>query len=330
MAPRVTVAVVAYAAAGFLQPCIDSLAAQRFADFEAVVWDNGGDDAVARLRLPDGRFRVEGRGENLGFAVANNRVARASAAEFLALLNPDSTADPDWLARLVAAADAHPRAVSIGSLQVRLGDAAVLDGVGDVWHAAGLAWRAGEGWPSARTPGDGPILGPCGAAALYRRAAFLEAGGFEESFFCYMEDVDLALRLRMAGWTSWRASGAVVRHAGSGISGRASDFTLFHGHRNRLWTFVRNTPGAWFWALAPFHLAFNGLYLGLALRRGFHRPVWRAYKAALAGLGPAWAERRRRPRGAYARLLPVVVWAPWAPWQRTLKPSAASAAKGAE
>ncbi len=328
MAPRVTVAVVAYAAGGFLQPCVDSLAGQSFADFEAVIVDNGGGDgSVASLRLPDGRFRVEGSGENLGFAVANNRVARESGAEFLALLNPDAVADADWLAVLVAAAGARPGSASFGALQVRLSDAGVLDGVGDVWHAAGLAWRAGEGWPASRTPNDGPILGPCGAAALYRRDVFLEAGGFAESFFCYMEDVDLALRLRMAGWTSWRASAAVVRHAGSGIAGRASDFTLFHGHRNRVWTFVRNTPGPWFWALLPFHIAFNVLYLGLALRRGFHRPVWRAYKAALAGLGPAWRERRRRPRGGFARLLPVVVWAPWAPWMRTLKPSAAPAVK---
>ena len=329
--PRVTVVVVAYESGGFLQPCIDSLALQAFADFEAVIADNASTDgSVDALRLPDARFRVERLGANLGFAAANNRVARVSGAEFVALLNPDAVADPGWLRALVAAADARPSAASVGSLQVRLEDAGRLDGVGDVWHAAGLAWRAGEGWDAARTPRDGPILGPCGAAALYHRAPFVAAGGFEERFFCYCEDVDLALRLRMAGWTSWRASDAVVRHAGSGISGRASDFTLFHGHRNRVWCFVRNTPGGWFWALLPFHLAFNALYLGLALRRGFHRPVWRAYKAAWSGLGPHWAARRSRPRGGYRRLLPVVAWAPWAPWRRTLKPAASAAAPTAK
>ena len=326
--PRVTVVVVAYEAGDYLQPCIDSLALQGFADFEAVVVDNNSTDgSVDGLQLPDARFRVDRAGANLGFAAANNRAARASRAEFIALLNPDATADPAWLATLVAAADAHGEAASFGSLQVRLDDADRLDGVGDVWHAAGLAWRAGEGWAAERAPGDGPILGPCGAAALYRRGTFVDIGGFEESFFCYCEDVDLALRLRMAGWTSWRASGAVVRHAGSGVSGRASDFTLFHGHRNRVWAFVRNTPGGWFWALLPFHLAFNALYLALAWRRGFHRPVWRAYKAAWAGRRAAWRERRGRPRGGFARLRPVVVWVPWAPWSRTLKPSAAPAGR---
>lgn len=319
--PRVTVVVVAYQSGGYLQPCIDSLAAQSFADFEAVVVDNASTDgSVDALRPPDARFRVDRAGENLGFAAANNRAVRASAAPYVALLNPDATADPGWLAALVAAVQADPRRASVGSLQVRLEDAGRLDGVGDVWHAAGLAWRAGEGWSADRAPGDGPILGPCGAAALYRREAFLEAGGFEERFFCYCEDVDLALRLRLLGHASWRASAAVVRHAGSAISGRASDFTLFHGHRNRVWTFLRNTPGGWFWALAPFHLAFNALYLGLALRRGFHRPVWRAYRAAWAGRHPMREAARRLPRGSFRRLLPVMAWAPWAPWSRLLKP----------
>lgn len=320
-APRVTVIVVAFQSGAFLQPCVDSLAAQTFADFEAVVADNASTDgSVEALRLPDARFRVAPMGSNTGFAVANNRVARASGAEFIALLNPDATAEPGWLAALVAAADAAPEAASVGSVQVRLDDASRLDGVGDVWHAMGVAWRAGEGWSAARTPGDGPILGPCGGAALYRRAAFVELGGFEERFFCYCEDVDLGLRLRLAGHAAVRASAAVVRHAGSGIAGRASEFTLFHGHRNRVWTFLRSTPGAWFWTLLPFHLLFNLLYLGLAWRRGFHRPVWRAYRAAWAGRGPMRERARRLPPGSFRRLLPVVVWAPWAPWFRTLKP----------
>lgn len=321
--PRVTVAVVAYQSGDFLQPCIDSLASQGFADFEVVIADNGGGDgSVAALRLPDARFTVRDMGANLGFAAANNAVAAASGAELLALLNPDAVAEPGWLAALVAAADAHPQCASFGSVQLSLDDPGQLDGVGDVWHAAGLAWRAGEGWAADRAPGDGDILGPCGGAALYRRAAFLGVGGFDTRFFCYCEDVDMALRLRLAGWGARRASAARVAHAGSGISGRRSDFTLFHGHRNRVWVFLKTTPSPWLWALLPFHLAFNALYLALALRRGFAGPVWRAYRAAWAGRAPMLADARRAARGRFPRLLPVVVWAPWAPWRRTLKPTA--------
>jgi len=321
-APAVTVITVAYDSGDFLQPCMDALTAQSFADFEVVVVDNASrDGSVDRLRLPDSRFRIERMGFNAGFATANNHAARASSAEFLALLNPDAVADPNWLAELVAVARAHPEAASVGSLQLRLDDPDVLDGVADVWHVAGLAWRAYEGKPAALAPDDGEIFGPCGAAALYRRADFLALGGFDERYFCYVEDVDLAFRLRLAGRGSVRASKAVVRHAGSGISGRRSDFTMFHGTRNRIWTFVKDTPGGWFWLLLPYHLAFNLLYGLSAIRRGIARPVWRAYGAALKGMGPIWADRRKvEKRVPFSEVLKVMAWTPAAPFRRALHP----------
>ncbi len=319
--PRVRVIVVAYQSGAYLQPCLDALAAQTFADFECVVADNASTDgSVERLVLPDARFTVRPMGGNLGFAAANNRAAEDAATEFLALLNPDAVAEPAWLAEMVAAADAHPEAASVGALQLRLDDPTVMDGVGDVWHVAGLAWRAGEGKAASTAPGDGVIFGPCGAAALYRTADFRAAGGFDERFFCYCEDVDLAFRLRARGRASVRASRAVVRHAGSGISGRASDFTLFHGHRNRVWVFFKNTPGPWLWVFLPYHLLFNVLYIALAVRRGFPRPIWRAYRAAWAGLPAILRERRGAPPVRLGHLLPVMAWTPWAPWTRELRP----------
>lgn len=302
--PRVTVAVVAYESGAFLQPCLDALASSAFTDWECVVADNDSSDgSTAALRLPDARFRVEDMGGNLGFAAANNRVARASGAEFLACLNPDAQPDPGWLGALVEAADAHPEAASFGSVQLRLDEPEVLDGLGDCWHLAGVAWRAREGLPAVDLPGSGEILAPCGAAALYRQEVFLELGGFEERFFCYAEDVDLGLRLQRAGWASWRASDSVVRHAGSGVSGRRSDFTLYHGHRNRVWCWVKNTPGPAFWALLPLHLALDAYLLYAAVRHGVGGAVLRAYRDALFGVGPFWADRRRA-RG-WERLRPV-------------------------
>jgi GT2 family glycosyltransferase len=323
--PKATVIIVAYDSGAFLQPCVDALAAQTFTDFEAVIVDNASSDSSVRdLRPPDDRFSILSLGLNAGFAVANNLAASRSAAEFLVLLNPDAVPDPDWLGTLIAMARTAPDIASVGSLQRRLDDPAVLDGVGDVWHVAGLAWRAGEGHPTAGAPGDGEIFGPCGAAALYRREVFLELGGFDERFFCYCEDVDLAFRLRSAGYRSVRASAAVVRHAGSGISGRRSDFTLYHGHRNRIWTFVKNTPGGWFWLLLPYHLAFNALYLGSALKRGILPPVWRAYVAAAKGLPSIWRSRSASRLAAtpFSTMMRSMAWTPWAPFRRELHPRA--------
>jgi len=318
-----TVIIVAYESGAFLQPCVDALAAQTFRDFEAVIVDNASSDGSVRdLRSPDDRFRVLSLGRNTGFAAANNLAAAGSSSEFLVLLNPDAVPDAAWLETLIATARTAPDIASVGSLQRRLDNPEVLDGVGDVWHVAGLAWRAGEGHPAAGAPGDGEIFGPCGAAALYRREAFVALGGFDERFFCYCEDVDLAFRLRSAGYRSVRASSAVVRHAGSGISGRRSDFTLFHGHRNRIWTFVKNTPGIWFWLLLPYHLAFNALYLGSALKRGILPPVWRAYVAAAKGLPSIWGSRRALgpPRLGFRTMMRSMAWTPWAPFRRELHP----------
>ncbi len=316
----VTVIIVAYNAGAFIQDCVSSLAAQSYGDFTAVIADNGSPDGSGvALNLPDQRFRIVDMGGNVGFAVANNRVARQVGSEFIALLNPDTRADVDWLANLVDAARAYPRAASIGSTQLNLTNPDILDGVGDVWHVAGLAWRAGAGLPRAAAPLDGEIFGPCAAGALYRREEFLTAGGFDERFFCYCEDVDLALRLRLAGWSSMRAAKAVVHHAGSGISGLQSEFSLFYGHRNRIWTFIKNTPGHWFWMLLPYHMLFNLIFLLGAKYSGILGPVWLGYKAAWSGRATFLGERKRRDDGrAYSKILYCLAKSPWSPWTRNL------------
>lgn len=318
--PQVTVAIVAYQSGPFLQPCLDALAAQTFTDFEAVVLDNDSTDgSVAGLRLPDGRFRVEAMGANLGFAAANNVAARASRAPWLATLNPDTRADPGWLQALVEASGRWPGAASFGSTQINLDNPDELDGVGDVWHAAGVAWRARFGRPATEIPPEGEVFGPCAAAALYRREAFLALGGFDERFFCYCEDLDIAYRLRLAGWSAVQVAGAVVRHAGSAISGRTSEFTLFHGHRNRVWTWVKNTPGLWFWPLLPYHLAYDALMTYTSFRLGRGGPVLRAHWAALIGIGPVLAQRRQvhgARKASLASLARAMAWAPKAPMRR--------------
>ena len=319
--PPVTVIIIAYNSGDFLQACVNALAAQAFGSFQAVIADNASTDgATIRLSLPDDRFSVRMMGENLGFAAANNRVARDTESELIALLNPDTIPEPGWLGALVDAAERHPEAASFGSVQVRLDDPDIFDGVGDVWHVAGIAWRALEGRP--RIPiADAEILGPCAAGALYRKQDFLDTGGFDERYFCYCEDIDLALRLQLAGRSSRRVSGAILRHAGSGTTGRVSEFTLFHGHRNRIWTFLKNTPGGWLWLWAPYHLAANAWLLWRYRSLGVSGILWSAYVAAWRGRGPFLAERRQaKDRGAYRRALRLMAFNPLSASRRVAVP----------
>ncbi|WP_439635694.1 glycosyltransferase family 2 protein [Oceanicaulis sp.] len=311
--PTITVIIVAYNSGDFLQPCVDALAAQSFTDFEAVIVDNASTDgAVDALTLPDSRFRIDRPGENLGFAGGNNRAARASQARWIALLNPDTRVAPNWLDALLDGARRWPDCPAFGSTQLRLDEPDILDGAGDVWYAGGVAWRALEGRPLSETPAEGETFAPCGAAAFYDRARFLELGGFDERFFCYCEDVDYGFRVRLTGQICIQLTDAIVYHAGSGTTGRHSEFTLFHGHRNRIWVFFKNTPAALLPVLTPLHLAIN-LYLYLRADTERRNYLKRAYGAAWKGLGAVMSQRKAlRPirTGSLASLMRAMIWSP--------------------
>ena len=138
--------------------------------------------------------------ENIGFAAANNiGIAMLDDCDLVALLNPDATADPEWLATLVAAAEAHPEMAGFASMIERAGDAGLLDSAGDVYHVYGTAWPGRHGAPTRTATVEEEVFGPSAAAALYHRSWLVRLGGFDESFFCYFEDVDLNLRLQVAG-----------------------------------------------------------------------------------------------------------------------------------
>jgi GT2 family glycosyltransferase len=291
-APRIAVVIVAFDSGPHLQTALNGLERQTFRDFEIILWDNASQDgAAADARLPENarRFRSE---ENLGFAAGNNRAARETRAELLALLNPDAVPEPVWLERLVAALDANPRAVMAASRQVCADAPDRLDGLGDVFHIAGVAYRGGFGASSATQAPAGEVFAPCGASALYRRAAFDAAGGFDERFFCYAEDVDLGFRLQLAGRACWYVAGAVVHHMGSASAVSGSPFAVYHGHRNLEWMYLKNMPAALFWRYLPLHLAAvvaGGAWFTLRGRGG---SFVRAKLDAIGGAGHAWRARR--------------------------------------
>lgn len=231
---------------------------------------------------------------NLGFAAGNNRALAECASEFVALLNPDAFPEPDWLENLLSAAVAHPEAAAFGSRQLRHSRHEVLDGIGDCYHMSGLVWRERHGVrQQAEDLASHEIFSPCAAAALYRRQVLADLGGFDEDYFCYVEDVDLGFRLRLAGYTARYVPDAVVRHVGSASTGgQHSDFALYHGHRNLVWTFVKNMPGVLFWLFLPMHVALNLATVIWFALRGRGGVVLRAKRDALLGLPKMWRKRQ--------------------------------------
>lgn len=318
--PQISVIIVNYNSGDRLRRCLEALAHQTYADFETIVIDNASSDAsLASARASGADFRLIEAGANLGFAAGNNRAVEEAQGEWLAFLNPDAYAAPDWLAELVAAAECYPWADAFGSTQIDAEDRGRIDGAGDVYHVFGANYRGHYGWPVETLPGEGECFAPCAAAALYRRGVFQSLGGFEESFFCYCEDIDLGFRLRLAGGRAVQAARARVLHEGSGVTGRRSDFTIYHGHRNRIWMYYRCTPPALLIATAPFHMAFNLYLLARFSLAGQGRPYLRALKDAASGLSGQTSARRRIQRGRKARLGALARAMTWSLWKLVRK-----------
>jgi GT2 family glycosyltransferase len=287
MVPRVSVIIVNWHAEDLVGEALAALDRQTRSPDRVILVDNGSGKPLPLARYTRGPVLVLSMPENVGFAAANNAAARRETdAEWLALLNPDALPEPDWLASLMEAAAAHPECQFFGSTQLTGQNGTVIDGLGDIYHVSGAAWRGGHGERNERVPLlSREIFAPCAAAALYRRDAFLDVGGFDEDFFCYFEDVDLGFRLRLRGYCAMHVPGAVVHHLGGGTTGGGrSDFAVYHGQRNLVWAFVKNMPGTHLWRYFVQHLLFNLASLTVHTLRGQGLVALRAKWAALAGL----------------------------------------------
>jgi GT2 family glycosyltransferase len=293
--PVVSVIIVAWNSKKYLQTCLDKLSAQTFRDFEVILVDNGSvDGALDGLneKYPSfDKLHTHKLSSNLGFAVANNIGARLARGQWLALLNVDAFPEPDWLERLVEVAEAHPNGF-FASRQIQANNPGYLDGEGDVCHVSGLAWRHNYGFPVYPLGEPLEVFSACGAAAFYPRQAFLDVEGFDENYFSYHEDVDLGFRLRLRGLDCLLAPQAVVHHVGSASTGKRSDFSVYYGHRNLVWTYFKDMPLLLFWLYLPLHVVVNFFFLIYFTIKGQGGTIWRAKLDALRGL-PAMLKKRR-------------------------------------
>lgn len=292
---KVALIIVNYNSGGMLARCLESVYGQTRQPDRVIVVDNAStDDSLARAGSGWMHLDILQMEHNIGFAAANNRALdRCGQFDCVALLNPDAFPEPGWLAALLSAAEELPEAGSFASCMVKADDPSLLDGAGDAYHVSGLVWRIGHGEarPSEQTRRE--VFAPCAAAALYRCAAIRDAGGFDEDYFCYNEDVDLGFRLRLKGQVCWYIPDAVVCHVGSAVTGSHSDFSLFHGHRNLVWTYVKNMPTGLFLRFLWQHLLLNVVAIVSLSIRYRTLAVVRAKWSALKGLRRALRRRKR-------------------------------------
>lgn len=215
MSDSVDVAIVAYRRWDLTSSCLDHLARQTRAH-NVVVCDNGCDESTAeKVREHYPGVEVLRLERNMPYATACNKAAAHGSGEILVMMNNDVDARPDFLERLCSPIEADPAVGSSTGLLVAPGEQRI-DSFGLVADRTLSAFpRWGGSHPSAARP-DTPVLtGPAGAAAAFRRVAWEQAGGLDETIFAYMEDFDLAVRLRTSGWKAAAAPDAVAVHIGS-------------------------------------------------------------------------------------------------------------------
>jgi GT2 family glycosyltransferase len=282
--PEIAVIVVNWNGAHLLKTCLSSLRQQTWQDFETILVDNGSsDDSLALLERDFPEVRVIALQDNLGLAGGTNVGIAATDAPIIVTLNNDTEADPRWLEELKRTLDAHPEAGSAASKLLLFDRRDVIHSAGDFYRVDGVpgnrgVWERDDG----RYERSELIFGACAGAAAYRRAMLEDVGGFDESFFMYCEDVDLAFRGQLLGYRCVFAPAAVVYHMLSATGG--GPLASYYCGRNFLRVIARDMPGGLLGRVWPRVLLAQLRFTGESLLHA-REPAARArLRGQLAGL----------------------------------------------
>jgi N-acetylglucosaminyl-diphospho-decaprenol L-rhamnosyltransferase len=280
-----TVVIPTYNGAAMLAESLAALAAQTV-QHSVVVVDNASTDGTAELlaeRFP--HVRVLRLDQNLGFGRAVNRGVELVETDVVVLVNNDTICEPRFLERLLVPL-ADDGVAMVAGVLLQHDRPRLVDSAGIELDVTLRSWDVGWNAPPDGLPGAEPV-GPCGGAAAYRTDAFRSAGGFDETFFAYWEDVDLALRLRLAGHRCVRAADARALHKHGQTLGAASPA------QRRLEAFGRA------YVLARYRVARRDLRTRLEIA-ALDWPVLLVHLLVRRELGPL-RERRRGSRLGLAR-----------------------------
>lgn len=279
--------------AGWLKQSIESLYAQTEQDFELIVVDNGSTDAsLATARSYQNRpgyTLVENPG-NTGFSAAVNRGIQLARAPFVLLFNNDAFAEPTMLQNLLQSMEQHPDAFAVQCLMLRHFEPQKADDAGDYMTILGWACKRGDGLPAARYHKPQRIFSACGGAALYRRHIFDEIGFFDETFFAYLEDVDISWRANNLGYKNYLCPTARCTHiAGATTSGTSgakyNNFKAMQSGRNNLLLPYKNMPLFMFLLNLPFLIPGYLIKTLFFHIRGFGKPWRQGVKEGFSSFG---------------------------------------------
>jgi GT2 family glycosyltransferase len=294
--PRVSAVIVNYNGRELLEHTIlPSLAAQTYTDFETIVLDDHStDDSREYLAQHWPAVEVIATGpRNVGVSGALNRATRLGDGELLALLNTDIELDPHWLETLVDTLDRHPEAATAVGKLLNFWRRDELDGTGDRVSWCGWAQRRGTGeLDDGRFDRPEPVFGACAGAALYRRSAFADVGGFDEDFEAYSEDVDWSFRAQLRGLATRYEPRALAYHMSGATTGREVGAYTVLQRRNELFVVIKNYPAIALLRHLPKVLLNHGAWVLAHAGSGSLRKELRALLAVVPELPSVLRKRR--------------------------------------
>ncbi len=245
MRKLISVIIVNYNGEKFLEECLNSLFTQAYKNMEVLVVDNASSDSsVEFIRNNFKNVKIIHQNKNLGFAEGNNIAIRQARGEYIATLNNDTIVEKEWLSELVNAMEFDKRIGICASKILFYNNRNIINSTGIcVDKISGFTWDRGFGDKDGeKYKKKQMVFGACAAAALYRKDMLDQIGLFDDDFFAYHEDVDLAWRAQLYGWKCMYVPAAIVYHHLSATAGLNSPFKEYFANRNKIWLIVKNYP----------------------------------------------------------------------------------------
>lgn len=264
----------------FLKTYFESLFNQKYLDFKIIFVDNSlNNDSIDLIeefygdKIKEEKIIVVKNPKNYGFAKANNigikRAFLDDECEYIVFLNNDVKVVPEFLEELIICANKHPDAGSVQAKMIWAQNPKLIDSAGLEYSKNGIGFNRGAYKSVDKYDQEGEIFGCSGGAFLCKKDALtdieMNKQYFDEDFFAYREDLDLAFRLRYSGWKACYCPKAVVYHYKGGTSKTIKDFTTYYSARNYAWLIFKNIPTSYilkhFYLIISFELANIGINL---------------------------------------------------------------------
>ena len=228
----------------FLKECLEALKRQTFDDMEVILVDNAStDDSIKLAKELYREIRVIELHDNTGFAYAVNRGIEAAKGEYVLLLNNDTIVFPNFVKNQYKMIKGKPDVFSCSALMIQNQNHELVDDAGDELAVLGWGFAPDRDKPVSGCGVPHEVFSSCAGAAIYRKAVFDEIGLFDESFFAYLEDMDVGYRARLAGYRNLYNPYAKVYHLGSASSGsRHNAFKVELSARNSMYMMKKNMP----------------------------------------------------------------------------------------